>query len=85
MCGNSRAIGKRTPLLSCMLSHNLSTICQQLRFTYSDSSSGANEHSSNLNWIIAPPAAYELLEQCLDLNPLNRISAYQAINHRFFI
>ena len=78
-------LGKELCCSPCMPSHNLSTICQQLRFTCSDSSSGANEHSSNLNWIIAPPAAYELLEQCLDLNPLNRISAYQAINHRFFI
>ena len=80
-------LGKEFFCSPCMPT-NLSTICQQLRSTHLsthfDGSSGANEHPNNSNWIIAPPAAYELLELCLDLNPHKRISAYHAINHKFF-
>ena len=68
-------------------SHNLSTICQQLRSNFSNSSCGTiintYEHTEKSNWIAAPPAAYELLEYCLELNPLQRISALEAVNHSF--
>lgn len=50
--------------------HKLSIVCQQLRST-----------SEKSNWITAPPAAYELF---LDVNPLQRITAIQAMNHQFF-
>ena len=32
----------------------------------------------------APTVAYDLLEKCLDLNPLTRITASQALQHPFF-
>ena len=32
----------------------------------------------------APTATYDLLEKCLDLNPLTRITASQALQHPFF-
>lgn len=53
----------------------ISIICQHMRSTTFEKS----------NWITAPPAAYELLERCLDLNPLQRITALQAVNHQFLL
>ena len=77
-------LGKEFFCSPCMPT-NLSTICQQLRSTHFDGSSGANEHPNNSNWIIAPPAAYELLELCLDLNPLKRISLINSIIISVFV
>lgn len=68
-------------------SQNLSTVCQQLRSNFSNSSCdtiiNTYKHTDKSSWIAAPPAAYELLEHCLELNPLKRISALEAINHNF--
>lgn len=59
-------------------SQNLSTVYQQLRSNFSDSSYGTIiKHTKKSNWIAAPPAADELLEHCLELNPLKCISALQ--------
>ena len=34
-------------------------------------------------WTTAPSTAYDLLQKCLDLNPLSRITAREALNHPF--
>ena len=34
-------------------------------------------------WTAAPDEAYDLLKRCLDLNPLTRITADDALHHPF--
>ena len=70
-------------------SQSLITVCQQLRYARLKKGenkpvecSGRQEEKSS--WIAAPPAAYELLEQCLNLNSHQRITATQATTHLFF-
>lgn len=70
-------------------SQSLTTVCQQLRHARLrrgenkpvDCSDGWEEKSS---WIAAPLGAYELLEQCMNLNSDQRITATQAVTHLFF-
>lgn len=57
--------------------YKLSITCQHLRSAFCV--------SEKSNWITVPPAAYELLERCLDLHPLQRITALQAVNHQFLL
>jgi len=37
------------------------------------------------SWRHVPNSAFELLEKLLDVNPYTRISAEDALKHRFFI
>lgn len=47
---------------------------------------GAGDSTSthdNTRWTTAPDEAYDLLKRCLDLNPLTRITASDALYHPF--
>ena len=37
------------------------------------------------SWDQVPDSVFDLLNQCLDLNPKNRTTAQQALSHSFFI
>ena len=39
--------------------------------------------NDNTRWLTAPDEAYDLLKRCLDLNPLTRITANDALHHPF--
>ena len=83
----ARLLGKKLYCSPSQPSQNISTICQHMRrrniagkkYMGSDHSSFEEETS----WIEAPPAAYELLLRCLELNFYQSITATQAINHPF--
>lgn len=84
----AKLLGKQLYCSPPQPSQSLTTVCQQLRLARSVKgvkkpvkSSGVQEEKSS--WIAAPPAAYELLEQCLNLNSFQRITATQAMTHLF--
>lgn len=85
----AKLLGKELYCLPPQPSQSLTTVCQQLRHARLrkgenkpvNCSGGQEEKSS---WIAAPPAAYELLEQCMNLNSDQRITATQAMTHLFF-
>ena len=43
-----------------------------------------SDETSMETWENAPDSVYDLLLQCLDLNPVSRITAHQALTHPFF-
>ncbi|XP_065195512.1 uncharacterized protein LOC135826836 [Sycon ciliatum] len=45
--------------------------------------SGEPDTDDNVCWCCVPDSAYDLLRRCLDLNPLTRITASQALSHPF--
>ena len=82
----ARLLGKKLDCSPPQPSQNISTICQQMRRMnlagnkFMDSYAEQKEETS---WTMAPPAAYELLLGCLELNFYQRITATQAIKHPF--
>ena len=85
----AKLLGKEFCCLPPQPSQSLAAVCQKLRYVRLrkgenkpvSCSDGQEEKSG---WIAAPSAAYELLEQCLNLNSNLRITAAQAITHLFF-
>jgi len=75
-------LGKEMYISPQIQSQNLCNICEQLRknaFTkYTD---GILHYT---HWVIAPSSAYKLLQDCLNLNPMQRITAQKALTHPFF-
>jgi len=47
------------------------------------SSTDATTIKEDTRWTTAPDEAYDLLKRCLDLNPLTRITANDALRHPF--
>lgn len=86
----ARLLGKKLYCSPPQPSQNISTICQHMRHislaenkSIGDSHSISVERKEETSWITAPPAAYELLLRCLDLNFYQRITATQAVYHPF--
>ena len=91
----AKLLGKELCCSPSLPSQSLSTICHQLRYSSLlgkrnklDSCFGdtANlfEQNEKSTWITAPSAVYELLQECLQLNPKKRVTATQALTHLFF-
>ena len=69
--------------------HSLTTVCQHLRHARVSKGEDkpfnrSSEQEESSSWIVAPPSAYELLEQCMKLISDQRITATQALTHLFF-
>ena len=65
-------VGKELTCSPACPAQELSSVCQQLRAAQMQE-----------RWSTAPDEAYDLLKRCLDLNPLTRITANDALGHPF--
>ena len=95
-CVNAaKCIGKDLYFSASHHAQNLAEICIKMKHMES-SGKGYKEHNINLlhhinnctctskkMWTSAPSEAYDLLQKCLELNPLLRITAKEALNHPF--
>ena len=57
--------------------------CKSCVHSYNMLESNSTSCFTENTWTAAPSTAYDLLQKCLDLNPLSRITAREALNHPF--
>lgn len=81
-------VGKQLLVSPEVVGNNLKELCEQLRCSgplprRKDNKTGSPIEASK-TCIIVPDSAYDLLERLLDLNPFTRITAEEALKHKFF-
>jgi|SRR6218665_562084 len=81
-------VGKQLMVSPEVVGNNLKELCEQLRCSgpmprMKDGRTGSPVEMSKTR-VIVPDSAYDLLERLLDLNPFTRITADEALKHKFF-